>query len=247
MELSKISIVFLVNGLWMAMSQGSPVDRIMELDGHRSVIYLSLKNESKGGVAYMFERINAKIAAYGLFHCENTQAAEFVKDMWMEAIFLEAGQYGARANTDWKSFLKIQLKNIEKMVKESHLMFEANTVVSVTFIIVDGKTATTAESLPFEPTKFKKITSKILKLGGLISDNETGSVRKLVTVIEPRYRFVVTGAGFELNAEIDAITRLERIRDWKNAAVTVAGMGNVPRDYVGNAKGVIVVDLDPPK
>lgn len=245
----KIWVFILVTGLVSALIIASdPTQMIKELNQHRSGIYVVYKDHSmdgtKDGIVYLFEEITEKIGAYALIHYKwNYVVADFAKSMLENAIRSEVENHRPQKDINWKAVLESELKRIEKMVKK-YVKIDAKTELLITIVIVDGKTATQAESMPDGPTIVKKTTS-LLRLAGLMSQNKAGGVHRQVVVSDPNTRFILMGTGFSLDRDQEALAhgKLEDIQDWNEAAKTIIDCGKVPKDNEQNAKETIIIDL----
>lgn len=231
----KIWVFILVTGLVSALIKASdPTQMMKELNQHRSGMYVVFKDDlmdgTKDGIVHLFEEITENIGAYALIHYKrNYVVADYAKSMLENAIRSKVENNRAQKVINWKAVLESELKYIEKMVKQ-YVKIDAKTELSIAIVIVDGKTATQAESTA---------------LAGSMSKNKAGSVHKRVVVSDPNTRFVFMGTGFSLdrNQEAMAHGKLEDIQDWNEAAKTIFDCGKVPKDNEQNAKGTIIIDL----
>lgn len=218
----QITIFFLIMGILLVIGEGIVVDETLELNGHRSGIYVSQEDGSEQGIVHMFENITDVIGAYGLFHYnQNFAVAASVKDMLEHAIRSKVRESDAHDDIDWKTFLKREFRNIE----ESLLKEDKNQLI-ISMVIVDQNMVTQAQLIPDVPLI-------------IIMHNK---------VWYSNSRFVIMEDGFRLdhNEIFLAQKVLQDRKIWKGAAKMIFDMVKITDENKNEAKGTIVIEPDMP-
>lgn len=204
-------------------NQISVVDDTLELDGHRSGIYISQKVESEEGLIDIFEEINEQIGAYGMIHYRhNYNDAVSAKSMLVNVIRSKVKQNVAKAHIDWYSYLKRELFHISVMIK--------NEKLTIAIVIVDGNKKTQIESIPIAPVN-------------------TAAVDKEIEILSSNKRFIFIEAGLQLGAfgETKAVKALKDVKIRKASAKMVVDLAKITETNKYKSKGTIVIDLNASK
>lgn len=215
-------MLIVVSALVSVFGQNLIVD-IKECDGHKSGIYLTQKEEVNYGVVPMFLKITQRMGAYGLFHYKTKPLlAHYVKTKFENAIVAQVNEGDGFVDIDWMTFLRNELDTIRYKSNDE-------MEVTVSIVIVVGNKATMFGTYPFIPPEYSN-----------------------TNIAKHRYsdrnrRFIIMKAGFEMTGkeEDSAQSKLEKVKDWKQAAKTIVDSAKITEENKDKVKGAIVIDLGP--
>lgn len=170
MENLKTLTIFLVLGVLMTLSAAWEEGGEKKFKGHRSGLYMSHSEGSRGFV-HIYRRINENIGAYGLFHYypQRNATARAAKDQVEKAI--NSNVVNGQVEVGWTTFLAETMETVEKAVNQGPS--GDKTLIEAVVVVVDGNTATqaklredgTSPKLTVEVEEFKRENHRFLVMG----------------------------------------------------------------------------------